>query len=278
MTAVLTPEQIEQFNTEGYVTPVRIMDAAEAGTLRAKLEATEAARGGKLAPTERSKAHMLFKWLDDLIRDPRVLDPIEQLIGPNILCWNTLFWIKEAQSPSFVSWHQDTKYWGLSSERVITAWLALSPASLDAGCMRVMPRTHIGDVLPHDDQYHQDNLLTRGQQITEGVDDAEAIYMPLQVGEMSLHNYRLAHASGPNNTDDRRIGVSMHFMPTETGQIVGNWDSAALVRGEDTFGNFTHTPIPAADFDEEAVAFHAKAAQAVNEIVYAGADENTAKL
>ena len=278
MTAVLTPEQIEQFNTEGYVTPVRIMDAAEAGTLRAKLEATEAARGGKLAPTERSKAHMLFKWLDDLIRDPRVLDPIEQLIGPNILCWNTLFWIKEAQSPSFVSWHQDTKYWGLSSDRVITAWLALSPASLDAGCMRVMPRTHIGDVLPHDDQYHQDNLLTRGQQITEGVDDAEAIYMPLQVGEMSLHNYRLAHASGPNNTDDRRIGVSMHFMPTETGQIVGNWDSAALVRGEDTFGNFTHTPIPAADFDEEAVAFHAKAAQAINEIVYAGADENTAKL
>ena len=278
MTAVLTPEQIEQFNTEGYVTPVRIMDAAEAGTLRAKLEATEAARGGKLAPTERSKAHMLFKWLDDLIRDPRVLDPIEQLIGPNILCWNTLFWIKEAQSPSFVSWHQDTKYWGLSSEKVITAWLALSAASLDAGCMRVMPRTHIGDVLPHDDQYHQDNLLTRGQQITEGVDDAEAIYMPLQVGEMSLHNYRLAHASGPNNTDDRRIGVSMHFMPTETGQIVGNWDSAALVRGEDTFGNFTHTPIPAADFDEEAVAFHAKAAQAINEIVYAGADENTAKL
>ncbi|MEC8777287.1 MAG: phytanoyl-CoA dioxygenase family protein [Pseudomonadota bacterium] len=278
MTAVLTPEQIEQINTEGYFTPVRIMDAAEAGTLRAKLEATEAARGGKLAPTERSKAHMLFKWLDDLIRDPRVLDPIEQLIGPNILCWNTLFWIKEAQSPSFVSWHQDTKYWGLSSEKVITAWLALSPASLDAGCMRVMPRTHIGDVLPHDDQYHQDNLLTRGQQITEGVDDAEAIYMPLQVGEMSLHNYRLAHASGPNNTDDRRIGVSMHFMPTETGQIVGNWDSAALVRGEDTFGNFTHTPIPAADFDEEAVAFHAKAAQAINEIVYAGADENTAKL
>ena len=115
MTAVLTPEQIEQFNTEGYVTPVRIMDVAEAGTLRSKLEATEAARGGKLAPTERSKAHMLFKWLDDLIRDPRVLDPIEQLIGPNILCWNTLFWIKEAQSPSFVSWHQDTKYWGLST-------------------------------------------------------------------------------------------------------------------------------------------------------------------
>ena len=273
-----SPNEIEQFEESGYFFPITVLSGDEVKVCRDSLERFEASQGGSLKSSQRNKAHLLFKWLDDLIRDPRILDPVEQLIGPNILCWNTLFWIKEAQSPSFVSWHQDTKYWGLSSEKVITAWLALSPASLDAGCMRVMPRTHIGDVLPHDDQYHQDNLLTRGQQITEGVDDAEAIYMPLQVGEMSLHNYRLAHASGPNNTDDRRIGVSMHFMPTETGQIVGNWDSAALVRGEDTFGNFTHTPIPAADFDEEVVAFHAKAAQAINEIVYTGADENTAKL
>ena len=278
MAAILSPNQIEQYNTEGYVTPIQIMDAAEAEVLRANLEAAEAARGGNLEPSQRSKAHLLFKWLDDLIRDARVLEPIEQLIGPNILCWNTLFWIKEAQSPSFVSWHQDTKYWGLSSDRVITAWLALSSASLDAGCMRVMPRTHIGDVLPHDDRYHKNNLLTRGQQITEGVDDNRAIAMPLQVGEMSLHNYRLAHASGPNNTNDCRIGVSMHFMPTETGQIASDWDSAALVRGEDTHGNFIHTPIPSGDFDATAMAFHAKASQALNKIVYAGAEENTAKL
>ena len=144
--------------------------------------------------------------------------------------------------------------------------------------MRVMPRTHTGEVLTHDDQYHQDNLLTRGQRITEGVDDNHAVFMPLESGEMSLHNYRLAHASGPNKTEDRRIGVSMHFMPVETMQTIGVWDSAALVRGEDTYGNFVHTPIPVVDFDEESVAFHAKAAQAINEIVYSGAEENTSKL
>lgn len=278
MSATLTPQQIEQFHTEGYVTPLRVLPTEEALTLRQNIEGHEAARGGKLQGAERSKAHLLFKWLDDLIRDPRVLDPVEQLIGPNLLCWNTLFWIKEANSPSFVSWHQDTKYWGLSSDQVVTAWLALSPASLESGCMRVMPCTHIGEVLAHEDRYHEDNMLTRGQEIAGGIDEDRAVFMPLEVGEMSIHNYRLAHASGANNSNDRRIGVSMHFMPTDTGQIVGNWDSAALVRGEDRFGNFTPTPVPAKDFDDEAVAFHARAAQAINEIVYAGADENTEKL
>ena len=100
-----------------------------------------------------------------------MLDPIEQIIGPNILCWNTIFWIKEAGSKSFVSRHQDTRYWGLSSDEVLTAWIALSPASADSGCMRVMPGTHKGEVLPHDDRYDEDNLLTRGQEITHGVDD-----------------------------------------------------------------------------------------------------------
>ena len=278
MPVKLSQQEIGQYQLEGYVTPVRVIPEMEARGLRAKLEAVEADQGGKLDPPQRNKAHLLFKWVDDLIRDPRVLDPIEQLIGPNILCWNTLFWIKEAHSSSFVSWHQDTKYWGLSSDKVVTAWLALSPASLNAGCMRVMPRTHVGDVLPHEDRYNQDNLLTRGQEITSGVDDDVAISMPLDVGEMSIHNYRLAHASGSNITDDRRIGVSMHFMPTDTGQIVGDWDSAALVRGEDTYGKFAKTPVPVCDFDEVAVAFHARASQAIHEILYTDAKEDTAKL
>ena len=207
-----------------------------------------------------------------------MLDPVEQLIGPNILCWNTIFWIKEAGAKSFISWHQDTRYWGLSSDRVVTAWLALSPATIEAGCMRVMPGTHVGDVLPHEDRYHEDNMLTRGQEITAGVDDSAAAYMPLQPGQMSLHNYRLAHASGPNNSDDRRIGVSMHFMPTETRQVVGDWDCAALVRGVDQYRNFEATPRPSRDFDSAATAFHDKAAEAMRLVLFEGAAEKPQKL
>ncbi len=274
----LNTEQIEQFNRDGYVYPIEVLDRDEAGALRRRLEAQEGKQGGRLEPGQRSKSHLLFKWLDDLIRDKRILDPVEQLIGPNILCWNTIFWIKDIGSESFVSWHQDTRYWGLSSDQVVTAWLALSPASIESGCMRVMPGTHEGAVLPHEDRYDQANMLTRGQEITAGVDDKRAVYMPLEVGEMSIHNYRLAHASGPNHAPDRRIGVSMHFMPTDTRQIVGSWDSAALVRGSDSYGNFTPTPVPAADFDAEAMAFHARAAEAVREVLYVDAAVNTQKL
>ena len=270
--------QVEQFKRKGYVFPLDILDQHESADLRQRLETYETTQGGKLAPGQRAKSHLIFKWLDDLIRDPRILDPIEQLIGPDILCWNTIFWIKDVGSESFVSWHQDTRYWGLSSPDVVTAWLALSPASVESGCMRVMPCTHRGEVMPHEDRYHNDNMLTRGQEITEGMDDEKAVYMPLKTGQISFHNYRLAHSSGPNRAPDRRIGISMHFMPPDTEQIVGDWDSAALVRGEDKYGNFAPTPVPAKDFDPDAMAFHARAAQAQSEVLYQGAVNNTHKL
>jgi non-heme Fe2+,alpha-ketoglutarate-dependent halogenase len=273
----LSPEQVEQFRREGYVCPVPVMSASEAAGLRRQLEAVESRQGGRLEAVQRSRAFLLFKWLDDLIRDPRVLDPIEQLIGPDILCWSTIFWIKDAGSKSFVSWHQDNTYWGLSSRNVVTAWFAISDASVEAGCMSVLPGSHLGETLEHEDTYHQDNMLTRGQAI-RGIDEARAVYMPLAAGEMSIHNYCLAHGSGPNVSADRRIGVSMHFMPPATKQVVGNWDCAALVRGRDAYGNFEATPVPAKDFDPPAVAFHAKAAKAMRDVLYAGAERKLGRL
>ena len=275
---VLTDHEVDQFERDGYVSPIPVLSASEANNMRDQLQAVEATQGGALLPAQRNKSFLLFKWLNDLTRDSRILDPIEQLIGPDILLWNTIFWIKEAGANSFVSWHQDTKYWGLSSDKVVTAWIALAPAPIEAGCMRVMPRTHLGDVLSHADRYHADNMLTRGQEISDSLSEDNAVFMPLQIGEMSIHNYRLAHASGPNTSTDRRIGVSMHFMPPETQQIVGNWDCALLVRGTDTFQHFEPTPIPKHDFDPTAVAFHERASQAINEILYSGADVNNGKL
>jgi ectoine hydroxylase-related dioxygenase (phytanoyl-CoA dioxygenase family) len=278
MPNVLSDVMVDQYRREGYVFPVPVLGPDEVAALRVRLEAFEARQGGKLEPAQRNKSHLLFKWLDDLIRDPRILDPVEDLIGPDILCWNTLFWIKEAGSSSFVSWHQDITYWGLAGGEVVTAWLALSPASEAAGCMRVLPRSHIGTPMRHEDRYDGANMLTRGQEISEPIDEADAVLMPLAPGEMSLHSVRLAHASGPNKAADRRIGVSMHYMPTSAYQSAGDWDSAALVRGVDAHGHFTPTPRVAADLDPDAVAFHARATQAVREILYATAEQQTGRL
>ena len=263
---------VDQYREEGYYFPIDVLDADEVAANRARLEAFEAGQGQPVHGPQRSKSHLLFKWVDDLMRHPRILDAVEDLIGPDLLCWNTIFWIKEAQSPSFVSWHQDVRYWGLDTSELVTAWVALSPATEESGCMRVLPGSHREEVLPHRDEYHDDNLLTRGQEIAVEVDESKTVSMALAPGQASLHNVGLAHASGPNRTDDRRIGVSMHYISTRTRQTVGGWDSAALVRGEDRYGHFHPAPVPSRDLDPDAVAFHERASGALRDILFHDAE------
>ena len=263
---------VDQYRRDGYYFPIDVLDQGEVAENRGRLQAFEAAQGQPVHGPQRSKSHLLFKWVDDLMRHPRILDAVEDLIGPDILCWNTIFWIKEANSPSFVSWHQDVRYWGLDTSELVTAWLALSPATEASGCMRVLPRSHLESVLPHRDEYHDDNLLTRGQEIAVDVDEADAVSMPLAPGQASLHNVGVAHASGPNRTGDRRIGISMHYISTTTRQTASEWDTAALVRGEDRFGHFELAPVPARDFDPDAVAFHEQASGALRDILFRDAE------
>ena len=272
MAKLLDRAAVDQYRTQGYYFPIDVLVDAEVAENRARLEAFEAEQGQPVHGPQRSKSHLLFKWVDDLMRHPRILDAVEDLIGPDILCWNTIFWIKEAESPSFVSWHQDIRYWGLDTSELVTAWLALSPATEESGCMRVLPGSHRESVLPHRDEFHDDNLLTRGQEIAVEVDESRTVSMALAPGQVSLHNVGLAHASGPNSTTDRRIGLSMHYISTRTRQTAAEWDTAALVRGEDRFGHFQLTPTPERDFDPEALAFHERASGALRDILFRDAE------
>ena len=272
MSKFLSESAVAQYRREGYYFPIDVLDAAQVAAYRTKLEAFESAQGRPLQGPQRSRSHLLFTWVDELMRHPVILDAVEDLIGPDILCWTTFFWIKEPRSETFVSWHQDANYWGLDNNELVSAWLALSPASEEAGCMRILPGSHLGDPLPHTDEYAADNMLTRGQNI-QGIDEDDAVSMPLDSGQVSLHNIRLAHASTPNRTQERRIGLSIHYMPTHTRQIIGEWDCASLVRGEDKFGNFAAAPPPARDLDPQAVAFHERASAAVRDILFKDAEQ-----
>lgn len=268
----LSEEAMEQYQRLGYYFPVPALTPDEVVECRNRLETYEAQSGSPLTGAERNKAHLLFRWVDDLMRHEVILDLVEDLIGPDILCWNTLFWIKEAESASFVSWHQDVRYWGLDTLELLTVWVALSPASEASGCMRVLPGSHTQEVMQHQDEYHKDNLLTRGQSIAVEVEESDTVAMALAPGEVSLHNVQLAHASGPNTTSERRIGLALNYIPTRARQVVGEWDSAALVRGEDHYGHFCPAPRPAYDFDPEAVAFHKRATDTMREILFKDAE------
>ena len=133
MGKMLTGAQIEAYERDGYVFPLSAFSAAEARRYRDGLEAYEADTGDVIHSNMRHKVHLLFRWADEIVHHPRILDAVEDLLGPDLLCWTTNFFIKEANDPAFVSWHQDSTYWGLDPHDVVTAWVALSDAPLESG-------------------------------------------------------------------------------------------------------------------------------------------------
>src|ERR1700755_892395 len=187
---MLTEAAVRQYQEQGYYAPIRVMPRAEADALRQRLEVFEAG-SGILAGKLRHKSHLLFTWLNDLVRHPRILDAVEDVIGPNILCWGSSFFIKEPRNPGFVSWHQDSTYWGLDPADIVTAWVALSDSTAANGAMRVIPGSHRLEQVPHRDTFRGENLLSRGQEIMVDVDEQQAVMLELQAGEMSLHHVRL---------------------------------------------------------------------------------------
>lgn len=269
MPKILSDSQIEQFRRDGCVFPIRVMSEAEALAIRSKLEDHERRTGGPLAGDLRHKTHLLFPWLNDLVRNSRIVDAIEDLYGPNLLCWTTNFFIKEANNPAFVSWHQDSTYWGLSRPDVVTAWVALTPSTRANGAMTFIPGTHLSDQLEHRDTFAKNNLLTRGQEVAVDVDEAKAVTIELQPGEISLHHVRLVHGSPANPSNDRRIGFAIRYIPTSVSQIAGE-DSATLVRGVDSFHHFEPEPRPSVDMQPEFVALHKQIAERNAQILYRG--------
>jgi ectoine hydroxylase-related dioxygenase (phytanoyl-CoA dioxygenase family) len=272
MTKVLSGAEVAAYERDGYHFPVRVMSAEDAQRYRAALETHEAKAGQPLQGNWRHKSHLLFTWVDELVHHPRILDAVEDVIGPDILCWTTNFFIKEANSPGFVSWHQDSTYWGLDPDDVITAWVALTEVTAENGYMQVIPRSHTVDQLPHVDTFHKDNLLSRGQEIAVEVDKSKAVGLALQPGEMSLHHIKVVHGSDANRSNDRRIGLAIRYIPTYVRQTKVR-DAAVLVRGTDRYGHFDYEPRPRTDLDEAALAAHADSVSRQVKALYAGTEK-----
>ena len=265
----LSAAAVAAYERDGFYFPVRAISEAEALSVRADVEAAErhfAEQGERL----RHRPHLVVTALDRLIRNETVLDAVEDLLGPNLLCWTSLFFTKNAHDPAFVSWHQDSTYWGLSTAEVVTAWIALSPSTVESGAMRFASGTHKLDQISHRDTFGENNMLTRGQIVEHEVDEDEAVDVILQPGEASLHHVRLIHGSGPNNADDRRIGFAVRYIPTHVRNVVGR-DCAALVRGVDEYGYFDAERRPERDLEPEALAAYEAANASHNAVLYAGA-------
>ncbi len=262
----ISADAVRQFNDQGYCAPIRALTSEEAANLRDRLEIFESTNSD-LTAWLRNKPHLLLTWLDELVRHPGVLDVVEQVIGPHILVWGSSFFIKDPRNPSFVSWHQDSTYWGLEPPDIVTAWVALSESTHENGAMRVIPGSHKLDQAPHRDTFAANNLLSRGQEIMVAVDESKAVELPLQPGEMSLHHVHLIHGSEPNPSTKRRIGFAIRYIPTYVRQAAGIRDSATLVRGVDKYGHFESEQRPEFDMAPSAQAYHAEVMARINQVL-----------
>ena len=222
------------YQRDGFASPISILSTDEAQAHRAKMEAVEAEHGPLHYIT---KAHTILDFAAEAVTHPAVLDAVEQILGPDIMLFDATYIVKEPHTDSFVSWHQDLTYWGLSSDDQVSMWLALSPANADSGCMRMLPGSHTQGQMDHEDNADQNNVLFRGQSV-KGVSESGAVLCPLSPGEASFHHGWTLHASMPNASDDRRIGLNAQFIAPSVRQLINKNDTATLVRGKDDYAHY----------------------------------------
>lgn len=272
MPKVLTTQQVEQFRETGFLSPVDVMSEHEATQYLDQLESAEKAHPAELNAENRNNAHLAFTFLDELAHHPIVVDAVEDLLGPNLSLWGSVLFIKEPRSKGFVSWHQDATYMGIEPHEYITPWIALTPSNPENGCMRMIPGSHKSPVRKHDDTFHEDNILTRGQAI-EGVDESTAVDLVLRPGQMSLHHARVIHGSRPNRSSHRRVGfVLQSFMDPSARQVVGEnyWMD---IRGDSPRKDVISLGRPESDLDSRGRANRKRANANWAKILYQGASQ-----
>jgi hypothetical protein len=261
MPTSLSAAQVAQYERDGFYFPIDCLTSEEVRYYRGCLEQFEHEQGdtfGRLPNLVRSKSHLLFTWMDELVRHPKVLDAVQSVIGPNILIYHLTSWLKEPNQPSHVSWHQDGTYFGLEPAEQITAWIALTDATPEMGCIKLLSGSHVIGQRPHKDTFSPGNLLSRGQTIDHPrLDYTNYVMMPLTAGQISLHHTHIVHASEPNRSDRRRIGIGVSYIPPHCRLVNDVRVTASLVRGRDEYGHFDLEPRPTGDFDAASRAAHA---------------------
>ena len=272
---MLTAAQVEAFHRDGFLSPIDVMPEDEALAIRASLEAAEAKWPDQMEGQGRNNAHLTLMCLDRVVHDPRIVDPVQAIVGPDIMVNATVLFIKEAHDPGFVTWHQDGRYMGLEPMTGVTAWLALSHSNELSGCMRMLPGSHHDGMRDHEDTFGEDNILTRGQQI-RGLDESKAVELVLRPGQMSLHNRQVAHASMPNRSDDRRIGFAIQsYLSPDVRQTLGR-SLVQKVRGEVPSGHHEIVPRPSGDMLPDAIAARDEMNRVYADILYNGAEKRRA--
>lgn len=256
---LITREQQAQYYHDGFLFPNRVLTAQEAAECLVRLGQMEAKIGAPLPKADmkwRGAAYVYSPWVNQLVRHPKILDLVEDVVGPDILVFWATFFIKEPGTPHFTAWHQDATYFGLEPFEHVTAWVALSDATREMGCMDVISANGNPRQMKHSAARLPNSINGAGQVIVEPIDESNVVTMSLQAGEASLHNTLCCHSSAPNQSTQRRVGLGISYVPARVKPVGSYRMPALLVRGENRYNHYDLLPDPVAELDAAGIALH----------------------
>ena len=258
MPKLLSEEEVATYQRRGIVFPIPVVSKEEMARFRDAYENFCEQLGSRPNAAQSRNPHLFHRWAYDLATHPRVLDAIEQIIGPNILVHHASLFCKYPHDGAFVSWHQDGYYLELNEPLLVSAWIALSDSNVANGCMRVVPESHRNGRAKHSSSaISEKNLLPSGLEIACEVDERDATDVVLRAGEMSLHHVNLVHGSNPNHSAEPRLGFAVRYVAPSVRQAVASVPTI-LARGRDDEGYFGHLESPPTSSFAEAIAAQAE--------------------
>ena len=268
----LTAEQLDHYNNKGYISPVDALTSIEAKEIRDEIEKIEKNWPKALEGINRNYVHLISPVFNKVCLNKNILDAVESIIGKNILICGTTLFIKNPKEKEFVSFHQDAKYIGLEPHNWVTVWIAITDANEKNGCMKMLPGSHKENLKHHEQNFDENNLLTRGQTIKNvSLDKTEPVI--LQAGQMSLHHPKIVHGSGINYSDDRRIGfVIQSYIGSNVDQVIGKM-YVQKARGEDEYKYHEYSNIPTELMGRKEVISQNKANEELSKIFYFGSEK-----
>jgi len=242
--ASLTPEQVKQFNKDGFLTSLDRSEEKETESLREyfdKLLAQVQSAGADSYSI--ISGHVKHARIFDIARDERILRYVRDLIGNDIVCWGAHFFCKMPGDGKAVSWHQDASYWPLTPSKTVTCWLAIDQADLGNACMRFIPGSHSeGHIDYRTSDPSENNVLNQTVEDVERFGDP--VNVILEAGQFSLHSDLLLHGSGKNSSTRRRGGLTLRYAAAEVRSLL-NWNGeGVVVSGKDTESHWGNPPRP----------------------------------
>ena len=268
----LSHKQIDEYNENGFIYPIDILSKDEVEDIKSEIDKIERNWSDEIDGSNRNNIHYYSPMFDRIAHNSKILDAVESLIGINILVAGSTLFMKEPDNKGFISWHQDGYYQGWEPYNYATAWLAITEVNEENGCMRMWPKSHRDSFKEHKDTVDKNNLLTRGQTISN-VPMNETIPLILKPGQLSIHHPLTIHGSGPNQSKERRIGFAIQSYISPNVKQLNGKTFVQLARGKDDLNYHEHTKRPLSFMDKISLNARDKANLELQKILYKGSEE-----